>query len=318
VPFDLLTTDQNIVAFGIDPSNGDVLLADIVESQIKRLVAAQVGVFPQTLADTGAFTNLATLTPQAGIVGCDINVPFWSDNAHKTRWFYIPTNRTHFPRRTTGPSRPAAFGSNISSWVDQRRAFVRNVSRPASSSGTTAGVTASLIAGTMPSPMPRWCPSGLDEAFVINDSGILRTQIWHYPSRGECLACHTASTFGGLALGFNTPQMNRDFDYGGVVDNQIRALGNAGYFTVPPTDLHSLRALAQATNESVSVEQRVRSYLTANCVYCHQPGGSGQGVFDTRIFTSLSNTRLVNGTVVNGGTATDRVIAPAEPLIRCS
>ena len=50
---------------------------------------------PPTLADTGAFSDLGNLTPNAGIVPYDVNVPFWSDGAHKTRWFCLPdTNLT--------------------------------------------------------------------------------------------------------------------------------------------------------------------------------------------------------------------------------
>jgi hypothetical protein len=64
----------------------------------------------------------------------------------------------------------------------------------------------------------------------------------------------------------------------------------------------------------VSVEQRVRSYLAANCVQCHTPGGSGLGVFDTRIFTPLSVTRLINGPLNNnGGDTNNRVIVPGSP-----
>src|SRR5581483_1755967 len=74
-------------------------------SVIKRLVynnTTNGAPLPATLADTGAFTNLTSLTgpndplqPAAGIVPYDINVPFWSDNAIKSRWFSIPnTNLT--------------------------------------------------------------------------------------------------------------------------------------------------------------------------------------------------------------------------------
>jgi len=60
---------------------------------------ASVTDFPQTLADTGAFVSLATLTPQPGIIPFELNVPLWSDGAHKTRWFSLPgTNRIVFSR----------------------------------------------------------------------------------------------------------------------------------------------------------------------------------------------------------------------------
>ena len=45
---------------------------------------------PPTLAGTGTVSDLATLTPNAGIVPYDINLPFWSDGAQKSRWFSIP------------------------------------------------------------------------------------------------------------------------------------------------------------------------------------------------------------------------------------
>jgi len=73
---------------------GDVLLADRAADTIKRLVVAIAGgPLPGTLADTGAFADPASLTPAQGLVPYDVNVPFWSDNAQKTRWFYIPTNQ---------------------------------------------------------------------------------------------------------------------------------------------------------------------------------------------------------------------------------
>jgi hypothetical protein len=134
---------------------------------------------------------------------------------------------------------------------------------------------------------------GMDEAIPISENGVVRTQIWHYPSRSECLACHTRA--GGLALGFNTPQMNREMNYSGAVTNQIQALSDAGYFQTPATAIHALRALAPATNTSASLDYRARSYLAANCVQCHQPGGSAIGFWDARITTPLSAAGLING-----------------------
>src|SRR4030095_14219662 len=91
VPFARLMVDAGVAAFGIDPSNGDVLYANVSRGAIRRLVYGPVSgaPLPATLADTGAFTNLSTLTPQAGIVPYDVAVPVWSDNAIASRWFYV-------------------------------------------------------------------------------------------------------------------------------------------------------------------------------------------------------------------------------------
>jgi uncharacterized repeat protein (TIGR03806 family) len=315
-----LADDTGIAAFGIDPANGDVLTADQSNETIKRLIAVPSGgpALPPTLADTGVFTNLATLTPHTGFVPYDVNVPFWSDNAAKMRWFYIPTNRTiafgatnnwHFP---TGSVWVKHFELELTNGVAASRRRLETRLLVSHRSGVETNVYGLTYRwGDSRTNATLVADGGLDEAFVINDGGNLLTQVWHYPGRSECLLCHTRASQGGLALGFNTAQLNRDFNYGGVIDNQLRAMSHAGYFSAPISNLHSLRALAHPADESASVEQRVRSWLAANCAQCHQPGGSGLGRFDARLFTPLSAAGLVNGLLNrDDGNASNKVVAP--------
>ena len=97
-PFEWIANDNTISAFGLDPRNDELLMTDHVDGTIKRLMYTTTVAgtpLPATLADTGAFSDLTSLTPSPGIVAYDINVPFWSDNAQKTRWFSVPnTNLT--------------------------------------------------------------------------------------------------------------------------------------------------------------------------------------------------------------------------------
>src|SRR5205085_2241081 len=95
-----------------------------------------------------------------------------------------------------------------------------------------------------------------------------------------------------------TPQLNRDFSYSGKTTNQIAALSEAGYFTDKVSRIHSLRALAPATNTAWSLEYRVRSYLAANCAQCHQPGTECLAIWDARISTPSSAANLMNGVLV--------------------
>src|SRR5262249_49272175 len=119
---------------------------------------------------------------------------------------------------------------------------------------------------------------------------------------------------GGLGLGFNTPQLNRSLNYSGIVTNQLKALSDAGYFDSPVTNIGSMLALAHATNTAASLEFRARSYLAANCVQCHQPGGSGGGYGDARITPPLSDSGIINGLVRdNFGDPLKRVIEPGRP-----
>src|SRR6185436_13558211 len=152
---------------------------------------------------------------------------------------------------------------------------------------------------------------GMDEEFAIQDGGVTRNQVWHYPGRSECQACHTA--VGGYALGFNTAQLNRNYSYARGTDNQLRALSQAGYFSAALDNLHSFRALAAATNNAWSLEYRVRSYLAANCAQCHQPGGLAVGTWDARASTPLVQSGLINGTLLNNlGNPDNRVIKPGS------
>jgi len=152
---------------------------------------------------------------------------------------------------------------------------------------------------------------GMNESFLVHDGGIIRTQIWHYPSRTECLICHTPVA--GWALGLNSAQMNRDFDYFGTVTNQLAALRQAGYLDVDPGDVATLPVMASATNSSFSVEHRSRSYLAANCAQCHQPGGSAQGHWDARFSTALSEAGIIDGALAdNLGNASNRVMRPGS------
>jgi uncharacterized repeat protein (TIGR03806 family) len=314
----ILTDTGRMTAFGVDPSNGDALYASPrsgTDSVIKRIIynATATGTpLPPTLADTGAFANLTSLAPNAGIVPYDLNVPFWSDNALKSRWFSVPnTNLT------------ITFNSNANwtfptgtVWI-KHFDLITNTVPPASKRletrllvKTTNGVygvtyrwTNSVNAILVPE-------EGLDEAIPINEGGIIRTQVWHYPSRNECLLCHTPA--GGFGLGFRTEQLNHNFGYPGGTTNEIAAFSDAGYFSVPVTNLSSLLALAHATNSAASLEFRTRSFLAANCSPCHQPSGSAQqALWDARITTPTALAGLINGPLMNYlGNPSNHVITP--------
>ena len=243
--------------------------------------------------------------------------PFWSDGAHKKRWFSVPdTNLTVGFERETPWSFPAGtvwikhFELQLTNGVPEsaRRIETRFLVRNAEG---VYGVTyrwddsqtnATLVA-----------KEGLDEDIDIQDDrGETHTQVWHYPSRDECLRCH--AQVAGFSLGFNTPQLNRDFNYGGVTNNQIVALNQAGYFSSNVNDIHTLRALAPASDTAWSLEYRVRSYLAANCAQCHQPGGERLALWDARITTPTAAAGIINGRLLLTPNADPnaRIISPGS------
>ena len=311
VPFTLLATDASISSFGTDPRNGDVLICDQSEDRVKTLVTVSNLSGPLLLTATGAFSNLTTLTPHSGILPYEVNVPFWSDNATKTRWFSVPnTNLTM--TFSTEDNWQFPTGSVWIKHFDLETNTITHASRRIETR-LLVRYTNGFYGLTY-----RWLPNptnatlvaeeGLDESIVINDNGTNRTQVWHYPGRGECLSCH--STAGGGALGFGSLQLNRAGTNGGA--NQIQTLSDAGYFNAPVSNVNSLRAFAHPTNESASLEWRARSYLAANCSACHQPGGT-IGSWDGRFSMPTRFANVINGIPYNNsGDPSNRIILPGS------
>lgn len=310
-----IATDTGISGWGYDPRNQDALLCDMNAGQVKRLArSGSSGTAPPSLlSQTGVFSHLATLTPQAGVVPYAPNVPFWSDYAIKSRWFAIknltdtvgfqengnwtlPTGMTwikHFDIETTRGD-PAT----------KRKLETRIIVK-----------TATDIYGLS----YKWRADQSD-ADLVSEQGLSElipasspAQIWRYPSRTECRVCHT--DVGGQALSFNTYQLNRSHPYGAQTPNQIEAMKAAGYFTpgTAPIAVTPLPKYAPAHDTETSLEWRVRSYLSVNCAQCHQPGGAAIGNWDARTTTATDAANLINGLLINdGGDPTNRWCVPGD------
>jgi len=304
-PLQRLTAEPGVSAFGRDPRDNGILVVNYHQGRIRRLVydpAAGGETFPATLADTRLFSSLLNLSPAPSLTPYDISVPFWSDNALKRRWFAVPKTNDFIAFAPEVPwTIPAGTiwvkhfdlemikGNPASARRLETRLLVKN-------DQGIYGVTYRW--GNSSSNATLVPQEGMDESFVILDNGVTRTQVWHYPSRAECLACHSAA--GGYAQGFNTAQLNLDINYAEGRTNQLTALSRAGYFDRLITNTSVLPVLAHATNGNYSVAHRARSYLAVNCAQCHQPdGGYTVGAeWDGRLGTRLTEMRVL-GRLIN-------------------
>lgn len=494
--------EGGIVGFGTDPSNGDLLMADLNSNVIQRLVARDLDSrFPDTLAETGIFSDLVNLTPNPGVVPYDVNLPFWSDHALKQRWFaikntsdlihYAETGSWSFPngmiwvkhfdlelergnpatpkrietrvlvRNQTGettsvslleqgapsryliPSDPsveetwmtvdfddsawsqartgigydenstylsefgaggnlgaALNGENTSLYLrlpfqvgdpttissltlrlkydDGFQAYLNG--QPVASAnapGTVtwqANATANHPDGSALSyedfPIPpsllvegenllaiqglndglgssdmlispaltaerltdvtegiygvsyRWNEAGTGATLVpsagesidfsVTTSTGIRTQTWNIPSRASCLTCHTPQA--GLALSFNTLQLNHPGEIEGSSGNFLNLLFDSGYLDQAPGNPAVLPRHLAADEDTYSLEARVRSYLDVNCAYCHREGGSEPESWLGNYERTMHQTGLING-MASGGTGhpDDRLVVPGNP-----
>jgi mono/diheme cytochrome c family protein len=308
-----------LAAFGADPRNGDLLMCNYLQNKLQRLVIGDVSSsgFPAKLSDTGIFADLATLTPNPGIVNYEPIVAFWSDYAVKRRWFCIPdmTNTVsyatdanwlfpsgmmwikHFDLETTR-------GNPATKHRIETRVIVKN---DAGSFGVSyawdgAGSEAYLVSD-----------GGTNFVISVQDSGNVVQQQWEIPSRSSCLACHTDA--GGHALSWNTRELNQTTNMNGFVGNQLSLLSLAGYLDTAITAPQTLPAFATATNSAYSLEYRARSYFAMNCVQCHQPGGSGAQSWDARPWLTLDQTHLINGQPADvGADPANKLIVPGDTI----
>ena len=265
-------------------------------------------VFPPTLLETGAFSNLATLTPATGLIPYTVNSPLWSDGAVKTRWFavpndgppyttgeqigFAPTGEWSFPNGTVFVKH---FELTVNEITGERkrletRLLVRNAD------GAVYGVTYKWRSDNSNADL---LPGGLDENITITESsGATHVQKWSYPSRGQCLACHASAA--SYVLGQKTHQLNGDFTYPttGRTDNQLRTFAHLGLLNPAPneSDIPTFLKAVAVTNPTATVQHRMRSWIDANCSQCHRPGGTGIG-FDGRLGTPLDKQFLIDNVV---------------------
>jgi uncharacterized repeat protein (TIGR03806 family) len=273
------------------------------------------GALPRLLSQTGAFKDTSGLVPDDALIRYELIVPFWSDGAGKTRFISVPDEKIKFapagewvfPRGTVFV-KTFELATNELNPSLKRRLETRLL--VCDSAGGVYGVTYKWRADNSDADL---LESNLTETIPIQTATGVRTQQWYYPSRADCLTCHTANA--GLVLGVKTRQLNRDLKFpSGVTDNELRAWNHIGLFdtNLDESDLKNFPKLAGLNDATRSLEDRARSYLDANCANCHRPRGT-VAYFDARYETPPAQQGLIGGRVlIDERIDSSRVIAPND------
>jgi uncharacterized repeat protein (TIGR03806 family) len=281
-----------------------------------RMPARPEGQIPKLLSQTGAFKDTAHLVPSDELIPYDLIVPFWSDGAQKQRWIALPAGKIEFsPSGEWIFPAGTVFVKTFELPIDAREPTLKRRLETRLLMVRGGGLVYGVVYKWRPDLSDAdLLPDGLTESVsVTNAAGQTHTQHWDYPSRKDCITCHTKLS--GGVLGPKTRQMNHDFAYpSGISGNELREWDHLGLFATPlrEADIKDLPRLAGPDDKSRSVEDRARSYLDANCSQCHRPGGTVAG-FDARYDTPLDRQGLVNGAVlIDQGIDRPRIISPHD------
>ena len=256
---------------------------------------------PQLLSQTGAFSNVSTLTPASGLIPFEPNVTFWSDGAMKKRWIALPNDGAH-----NTAAEKIEF-SETGEWAfPNGTVFVKHFdllmdeNDPNSAKKIETRFTVKGDDGQYYFLTYRWLEDesdaelvtgGADRAFTIQTSSGPRQQTWHYPNDNECKTCHSS----GGALGMNTRQINGTYAYpSGITDNQLRTMNHLNWFTSSLNEgsIPSYQRVSPMSDDTASLEQKALSYLDVNCGYCHQPGNLQVNI-DFRYPTPLAQKNII-------------------------
>jgi len=328
---EIADTPHAIVGFS-EGRGGEIFYADYA-GQLQELEPTPPEMtkrapFPKKLSDSGLFTRVKDHVMQPAVIPYSVNSPLWSDGAHKERWIALPgTNQIaysengswKFPEETVLVKSFAldleAGNPKSRRWIETRfMLFQQNEWVGYSYRWNDSQTDAELVEA-----------KGADREFKIQDRnapGGTRKQTWHYPSRAECMTCHSRAA--QFVLGVSTLQLNREHDYAGGRANQLRTLAHIGAFNLKPNKdglvklskaPEKMAALPNPYDESAPLDQRARSYLHANCAHCHVEAGGGNSAITLR-WDTPSEKMLLFGVVPQHdqfGLTNALLVAPGAP-----
>ena len=278
--------------------------------------------FPRILSETGLFESTKDHRPAAGVIPYSVNAPLWSDAAHKDRFIAIPgdseielmrNGRWLFPEGTV-LVKTFAINMEEGNPDSRRRLETRLFTLQSGPTGREQWAGYTYIWNDEQTDAELLGKDLRETTYTIRTAaGGTREKTWYYPSRTDCMICHNEKA--RFVLGVNTEQMNREHQYAGGTDNQIRTLQHIGLFDKPfPATPEKLPRLVDPLDESHTVNERARSYLHANCAHCHQRGGGGNADIQLLTDIPLDKTLMVNGTPQHGdmGVAGSLLLKPGD------
>jgi uncharacterized repeat protein (TIGR03806 family) len=317
---ELADTTLQVASFGVD-ADGELYVVDYAGGLYQfepNDTPNSSSEFPRRLSETGLFASVVDHRPAPGVVPYSVIAPLWSDGARKERLFALPPDTQIQFTESRGWNLPdhAVVVKTFSLDVPGNPPVARRVETRllVREQGEWVGYSyqwndEQTDAELVPS-------EGRSHDLLVADgvTGESRSQSWHFPSRAECMMCHTRAA--NYVLGLSTLQMNRAHDYGSSSANQLEVFERLGLFREPlPKRPAEMGALSDPQDGALPIDARARSYLHSNCSHCHVSAGGGNARLELEFTTPLDKTSLLDEKPQHDrfGITDARLLAPGHP-----
>ena len=290
---EIADTSLQIAGFALT-HGGDLLVIDYAKGFF-RIVPnphrSQPSTFPRRLSETGLFSSTSAHVMADGVVPYNVNAPGWHDGASIERYMAVPDDDTV---KYTGSR--WSFGDGA--------VLMQTLSLP---DDTTSWSMKRIETRILTKQNNEWAgysyvwSDDQEDATLVDRDGMIveldasgddAPSVWTYPSRADCMSCHSRAA--NYVLGISTTQMYRMSDNDAGSRQQILELRDRGVLVDVPQPVVSYlegapstevaanevgdairRPLVSPYDETQPANLRVRSYLHVNCSSCHVSAGGG-------------------------------------------
>jgi len=264
----------------------------------------------ETLSQTGCVDPSDPRKLVARAINYELNSPLWSDASDKARAFVLPAGTKIHVRDCTQTPSDCPMGTADDGRWDFPVGAVLIKTFMFDSKLVETRLFMHLNTDNWVGYGYQWDEQQKDAKIITDRTSVMfntgtRTVPWAYPNREDCITCHNKA--GGSSLGPETAQMNRTV----AGENQIDHFASLGLFETPPAKPYKAALVTPYPGQlgspppGATLEQKARSYLHANCAFCHRPGGTF-ALFDMRYDTPLKDSKFCN-------TQIDKPAIPSAP-----
>ena len=259
----------------------------------------------EKLSQTGCMSSADKTKFASLVIPYEVNSPLWSDSADKQRGMVIPVGQTvHIKDCAVAAENCTQGPADTGKWVfPVGTVMLKNFAFDNKLVETRLFVRHD--ADTWVGYSYQWDEAQADATLVSEDRKDVmfntgsRVVPWQYPGRLDCMKCH--NKMGGSTIGPETRQMNRVV--GGT--NQIDKLKGMNLFDKAPASPYAKAFATPYPSQAgmpaadATLDEKARSYLNANCGFCHRPDGDFFSL-DMRYDTKFADMKLCGNEPMKG------------------